>query len=523
MRRMGLWPLLILLLWAPLAARAQLPVIISAAPDKVAVTLYRDPNRGEEAINRDDPGAFALVAETRTVMLPPGPAVIRFEGVASGIVPQSAILFGAPPRERNRDAALLSQKGLVDAFTGQRVILRRTDPATGRVVEESATVRSTADRLVVTTPRGVEALYCSGLRQTLLYPEAPPTLSAKPVLTMTTKDQPGGRATITLAYIATGFDWDATYVGTLAPDGQSLSLLGWLTLASADDTSFPDATASAVAGRVNRSEDSRDDTGDRARQEARYLNRFSACWPAGRTSDVGYGPPPPPPPPAPMAMMMMGEDIIVTSRRRQEVMRSAPLAVSVVAKAESLGDLKLYRIPIPVTVAARSQKQVAFLVKQKVKGSLIYRSQMSGNEPDNPRMLFRFRNRKEDGLGDPLPAGRAVVYQDSPWGRMYVGESATGDKAVDEEVEWPFAEASNLTLEQQETQESKGVLRHTLIVRNANPFPVRFEIDFPLNSGRVFNGFSGRLAAKPGKKVWAMTVPANGTVRLRIQSAEREE
>jgi hypothetical protein len=376
---------------------------------------------------------------------------------------------------------------------------------------------------VVTTPRGVEALYCSGLRQTLLYPEAPPTLSAKPVLTMTTKDQPGGRATITLAYIATGFDWDATYVGTLAPDGQSLSLLGWLTLASADDTSFPDATASAVAGRVNRSEDSRDDTGDRARQEARYLNRFSACWPAGRTSDVGYGPPPPPPPPAPMAMMMMGEDIIVTSRRRQEVMRSAPLAVSVVAKAESLGDLKLYRIPIPVTVAARSQKQVAFLVKQKVKGSLIYRSQMSGNEPDNPRMLFRFRNRKEDGLGDPLPAGRAVVYQDSPWGRMYVGESATGDKAVDEEVEWPFAEASNLTLEQQETQESKGVLRHTLIVRNANPFPVRFEIDFPLNSGRVFNGFSGRLAAKPGKKVWAMTVPANGTVRLRIQSAEREE
>ncbi len=511
----------ILLFWTPVVARAQLPVVISAEPDKVAVTLYRDPNRGEDMLDRDNPGAFALIAETRTVMLPPGPAVIRFEGVASGIVPQSAIIFGTPPRERNRDAALLSQKGLVDAFTGQMVILRRTDPATGRTIEEHATVRSAADRLVVTTPRGVEALYCSGLRQTLLYPEAPATLSAKPVLTMTTKDQPGGRATITLAYIATGFDWDASYVGTLAPDGQSLNLLGWLTLASADDTSFADATASAVAGRVNRSEDSQDDSGRRAREEARHLNRFSDCWPAGTTSDVGHGRRPPPL--APMAVAMAGGDIVVTAQRRQEVMQSAPVPVSVVAKAENLGDLKLYRIPVPVTVAAHAQKQVAFLVARKVKGSIIYRSRMDWDQPDVPRMLFRFNNGKKDGLGDPLPAGRAVLYQDSPWGRMYVGESATGDKAVDEEVEWPFAKASNFTLEQEQEEDGKGVLRHSIVVRNANPFPARFEIDFPLSSGRLFSGFGRRLTNKPGKRVWAMTVPANGTVRLRFQSAERKE
>lgn len=105
---------------------------------------------------------------------------------------------------------------------------------------------------------------------------------------------------------------------------------------------------------------------------------------------------------------------------------------------------------------------------------------------------------------------------------MYVGESATGDKAVDEELEGPFAEENNLTLRQQETEESKGVLRHTLIVRNADPFPVRFAIDFPLNSGRALSDFCDRLTAKPGKKVWAMTVPGNGTLRLRFQSAERE-
>lgn len=205
---------------APALAQAPpVPVISSPAPDAVAVTVYRDPDRGDSPIYAQSPNAFALISETRTVTLPPGEVTVRFEGVASGIVPQSAILFGTDPRERNRDAALLSQSGLVDAFTGQQVILKRTDPATGKVIEERARIRSAADRLVMETPRGVEAVYCSGLNQTLLYPGVPAHLSAKPVLSMTTKDQPGGTVTITLAYIATGFDWDATYVATLAPDG----------------------------------------------------------------------------------------------------------------------------------------------------------------------------------------------------------------------------------------------------------------------------------------------------------------
>lgn len=205
-------------------AAAAPPVVLSAGPEQVAVTIYRDPERGDGQIARDNPTAFALIAETRTVTLPPGIVTIRFEGVAGGIVPQSAILFGTDQRERNRDAALLSQKGLVDRYTGQQVTLRRVDPATGKTVEEQATIRSAANRMVISTSRGAEAVYCTGLAQTLLYPGVPTSLSAKPVLSMTTKEQPGGQTTITLAYIATGFDWDATYIGTLQPDGKEMAL-----------------------------------------------------------------------------------------------------------------------------------------------------------------------------------------------------------------------------------------------------------------------------------------------------------
>lgn len=511
-----------LLLLALGTSYAAPPVVISAAPDTVAVTIYRDPYRDQdEEMDLEDPSSIALIAETRTVILPPGEAVVRFEGVASGIVPQSAILFGPSARERNRDAALLSQRGLVDAFTGQRVILRRTDPATGKTVEERATVRSAADRLVVETPRGVEAVYCSGLNQMLVFPEAPASLSAKPILSMTTKDQSGGAVTITLAYLATGFDWNATYVGTLAPDGRSLALLGWLTMASGDDTSFPDATTSAVAGQISRSDDTRDDSGQTARAEAESLDVSFGCWPEGTTSDAARGRPQAA---TPMTMVLKGgpfEEIMVTTRKVEERLQAIPLAVT--ALSESVGDLKLFRIPVPVTVAAHSQKQAAFLIKERVSGELVYRAQIYDDTPQDPEMLFRFRNRKQDGMGDPLPAGNVVLYQDSAFGTMLVGETSIGDKTVDEEVELVLDQAMLVTIESEEEKLGAGRQDNQATIRNANPFPVRFEIDFPTAGDQLFSRLPRKMVSKPGKRVWTTILPANDSVTLTYRSIEREE
>lgn len=494
------------------AALADPPVILSASPDKVAVTIYRAPDRGrDEPIDKANPAAFALIAETRTIDLPPGVVTVRFEGVAGGIVPQSAILFGTDPRERNRDAALLSQKGLVDAYTGQQVTLRRTNPATGKVTEERGRILSAAGRLVLQTAQGAEAVYCTGLAQTLLYPGAPASLSAKPVLTMTTRDQPGGKVTVTLAYLATGFDWDATYVGTLAPDGKSLGLFAWLTMASADETSFVDATTAAVAGQVNRSDETRDDTGEAAKEEARGLDRTSQCWPAGTTSDIAVPPPPMPrPAPAPMLMEMAAADIVVSAHRREEKASMAMAPAAVVAVSEGLGDLKLYRIPVPVTVAARSQKQVAFLNKPEIKGMLVARAIVMGGAPGSPELLFRFTNRKESGLGEPFPAGKALFYQESAYGRQLVGQSSVTDKAVGEEVELTLSAANNVTLETVDEDLGKAT-RHRVTLRNANPFPVAFELEFRAQPYVKLSELPKALKARPGKQVWQITLPPGGT------------
>ncbi|HYD38386.1 MAG TPA: hypothetical protein VEA60_12275, partial [Allosphingosinicella sp.] len=242
--------LVALLLWAVPGGAAAQSVVTSAAPDAVGVTIYGDPKRqADDFVDLDDRlGGYAFVTETRIVDLPPGEVTVRFEGVASGIQPQTAILVGTDPAEKNQDRLLLSEGGLIDAFTGQRVILRRTDPATGRAVEESVRIRSGNDGLIVETAAGFEALQCSGLPEAPIYPGVPAGLSAKPVLSVKTRDQPGGRLRLTLSYLANDFDWQANYVGQLSPDTKSLDLSAWLTLASRDDTSFPGAEAVVVAG-----------------------------------------------------------------------------------------------------------------------------------------------------------------------------------------------------------------------------------------------------------------------------------
>ena len=146
---------------APALAQA---IVNSPAPERVAVTVYRNPDRGLQPLNLGWLGGYALVSETRRVRLPAGQTELRFEGVTSGIVPQSAIVTGLGEAviEKNRDARLLSPGALLDASLGERVHLRRTSKATGAVREEDAVVRATSDGVVLQTADGVEALRCTG-------------------------------------------------------------------------------------------------------------------------------------------------------------------------------------------------------------------------------------------------------------------------------------------------------------------------------------------------------------------------
>ena len=78
---------------------------------------------------------------------------------------------------------------------------------------------------------------------------------------------------------------------------------------------------------------------------------------------------------------------------------------------EVLGDFKLYRIADPVTVASKAQKQVGLLSKESVPVAIVYASDVYEKDVGDPIMTIRAKNRREAGLGLPLPAGQAAVFE----------------------------------------------------------------------------------------------------------------
>ena len=514
---------LLLLLAAPAAAQ---PVVTSPAPEAVSVTIYRDRNGGGE-MDLDWLGGYAFITETRTVSLPAGDSVIRFEGVAGNILPASAIVRNLPrqPAEKNHDARLLSAGALVDAFLGRQVHIRRTNRATGRTTETEAIIRSGPDGIVLQTSEGIEALRCSGLPETLVYSEVPPGLSDKPTLAVTVSSAEPVTATLSLSYLAGQFDWRANYVANMAPDGRTFDLFAWLTLANANDESFVNASAQAVAGEPNREEE-----GGRGADPVSPEIRLH-CWPSGTTSDTPHQIVPPG-----VSAEDYGEgDIIVTGSRVRmpNLMSTSPVTV-ITAALEQLGDLKLYRIPEPVTVAANAQKQVALLHKERVRFERLYGIRLNAtawpDEEDDSvtaSILLRTKNVEARGLGLPLPSGTVAVFEQAAGRPMLAGEALLYDTPVGQDLELLVGENTDIAATQRilprparegdrdDDDDDDWPRDYEIVLSNATPAAAEVEVRLQIyDEDVVLTRASRKLRRKNGSPLWRARVPANGRLRL---------
>ncbi len=515
----------------PLHAQERAPIDVSA-PTKLAVTVYRDPERGEnQPMDREWPQGFAMISETRTVTLPQGRSTLRFTGVAEGMVAVSAIVTGLPGGtiEKNRNADLLSPAALVDGTLGNRVTITRTNPATGVAARESAVIRTRADGgIVLQTQAGFEAVRCSGLPEKLTFDRVPAGLSPQPVFTLDTQSPAGGTYTVVLTYLAWGFDWEANYVGHLRSgagrDGKvALDLLSWLTILNDNSQSFPDAELMAVAGKLNVESDFE---GLADPPEARPLRLV--CYPRGSTaagSPLDYPPPPPPPPPPPMAVSTIDAEEMADGAVIVTGSRIARREVAMVANEENLGDLKLYRVPEPVTVSAKGQKQIAFLDKEGVSGRFVYvqdcqaYDEFDDDELQPARILFATENSESRGLGAALPNGGLTLYEPTGSGDQLVAETRLRDFAKGEEIELALAESAQvfagcaLAVGSELDEEGKRWSTLTAEASNANPAPVTVRFRLGWSSDWQLRGVRG-ARIKDGQGIVEERVFANSRKRF---------
>jgi hypothetical protein len=521
-------------------ARGAVTEVVAAPPSDLIVTVYRAPYRDSGSIDLNDLNGFALVTETRLVRLPAGLSHVRFEGVADGIEPASALVTGLTGAviEKNRDARLLSPSALVASAVGKHVELLRTNRKTGKSERLPGTILSdAAGGVVFKTDEGIEALRCSGLPETFSF-EPVADLSSRPTLSVEVRSPGAVTQQVTLSYLARGFDWAADYTAALSPDGKHLDLGAWVTLANSNGVGFPSAHTQVVAGKVNRVNADDDEDGENGEVEPIDVGGpiLAQCWPRGSTSDQP---------------MILREAFMAGMLKKSE---AAPMALAARAmtlqevmvtasrvQQEQLGDLKLYRVPERTTLASRQSKQVRLMDRSAIPVSTIYGVDFSTQtpEPTGPaHRWLRTKNSLANHLGLPLPSGTVAVFADHEGDRLLQHESGMRDIAVDEEVEIDLGESPDVQVSATHEATSIDAAHAKLLplvsgmtlravkvdavrrveVSNARAAGIDFELRLRLPEGARIVRADHSVGAKNGRPIFRLEVPANETVAVRFQT-----
>ena len=452
---MSPWASSLAIAWLLAVGPAAAADVVSEKPDAVSVTIYNSGHGSTADFTDKDnapymrAGGLAMITETRSVDLPAGPVEIQFRGVADTMIAQTAEIDGLPAvtTERNFDYDLLSPGSLVAKSIGRTVHRVRTDPKTGKSVTEDAVIRSGPDGVVLDFGDRVEALHCSGLPERLVFDRTPDGLTDRPTLSVRTDTPKAGRYTLKLSYIASALNWSADYVARVRPDGRTLDLTGFITLANFGDVSFVQSPTALVAGRLaTTGEDEPIDLAARA--------LATHCWPVGLRFKVRR-------PLARGADKAVGFTSVspLTTEGSQDVQEVVVTGSRIDPRA--LGDYKLYPLPAPTTVAARQIKQVQFLDQQGVTferyysaAVVIWNNGLSDDDEESgaPEVRVRFMNTTAQGLGKPLPSGTlSLQAPDGHGGFVLAGESHVKDTPVGEPLDLMLGHALDLEFQRKIT------------------------------------------------------------------------
>jgi hypothetical protein len=405
------------------------------------------------------------------------------------------------------------------------------------VTDIPGTLVSDSEGVVFKSAAGeIEALRCSGLPETLHF-DAATDATATPTLSALLRSPQAATATVRLSYLTRGFDWLADYVATISPDGSSIDLGAWVTLANSNSVSFPDAHAQVVAGRLNRESQSIEPVMDPG------TGILAQCWPRGSTSDT------PSEPSIERATPLGAWEYVVAmaSRRMAAPMPMDAAALEEVVTTgtvqEQLGDLKLYRVPWRTSVTSRQIKQVRLLDRQKIPVELIYLKTISPDvelDAEPLSKVLRTRNDPVHHLGLPLPSGQVASFYERDGVPLLVNRAHLRDVALDEEFEIDAGEAPDVRITAGTVQKALDASKlkklrlgpHVVVssrafdlvnraqVTNARPIPALVELSVEVDDGTAMVAADHDLVTRNGRPTFRLTVPAEASVLVQYRTQE---
>lgn len=349
---------------------------------------------------------FAVVRERVALDLSPGENAVTFSGATAQVEPDSVVLRDPAGRvplrilEQSYRADVMSQSLLLQLNEGREIDFLVRDKDAREHTVRGKIIRSghnpTGERLTPIVE--VDGKLRFSLPGEPLFPALPGDGILKPTLAWKIGTNAAARLEAELGYITGGMSWQAAY-NLVAPEkGDTLDIVGWVTVNNQSGKEFTAAAVKLMAGDVNRVQ-----------------------------------------PKSPRAMA------------RGAVMMEMAVAQDAAVTEKAFDEFHLYTLPRPVSLRDRETKQVEFMRATGVTAPVIYvydgAAQFGtfhghvnfdpgyGTQANRKVWVMReFKNSEANKLGLPLPKGRLRFYRrDDADGRIeFTGENELDHTAKNE-------------------------------------------------------------------------------------------
>ncbi|MBQ9271621.1 MAG: DUF4139 domain-containing protein [Alphaproteobacteria bacterium] len=352
---------------------------------------------------------LALVKDIRPAALQTGNNEIVFDGVASQIQAETAIIYGdgIDVNEQNYSYDLMSYDNFIEHSLGQEVTTVRTNPTTGENIYEKARLIGSADgHPILQFSYGIESSYPGRV----VFNYVPAGMSNQPTLTAKLKSRDSGNRNLYLAYLTNGLSWKTDYVANVRSKN-SLDLTGWVTISNNSGIDYEQAKIQLIAGDVN--------------IVRPMLTRAYAA----------------------KGMRMMAMNAVQTEDMAMESGGITP---------ESINSYELYTLPNMTTIKDKQNKQIALIEKNNVQyerefnlNTPLYFGSYAQNEFEkhHPQITYVIKNVTDSNLGISLPAGTVRFYENDKSGNLqFIGSNNINNTAKEDTLRLNLGDAFNISI-----------------------------------------------------------------------------
>lgn len=352
---------------------------------------------------------LALVKDIRPADLQTGINEIIFDGVASQIQAETAVIYGngVEVSEQNYSYNLMSYDNFIDHSLGQKVTAVRINPTTGDNIYEEATLIGSANgQPILEFSYGIDAHYPGRV----LFGNVPAGMSNQPTLTAKLNSERSGNRNLHLAYLTNGLSWKTDYVANVRSP-KSLDLTGWVTISNNSGIDYNQAKIQLIAGDVNIVRP----------MMARGINKGMRLMAMSNAADG--------------AIMEKGSSIV----------------------PENINSYELYTLPNMTSIKDKQTKQIALIEKNEVKyerefqlSTPFYFYNANSNaefEKIHPQIIYVIKNITDSNLGISLPAGTVRFYENDKNGNLqFIGANNINNTAKEETLRLNLGDAFNISI-----------------------------------------------------------------------------